>query len=271
MLSLVMGEVHSLSFLPGDRKGQDHRSLTIWFWYKSFNCCQSSQTQKYSSPASVNTHLKQFTVIAVASSQSIDTYPVSALYTFTPIMTTFAQHPNNATLNIPHSVMQESNTQQYVPAQASQQQMLSRQHPTPRTQPYPDQDQQYQQSGYVRQADRLPRYDQRPTYLAASSYGPATSGSNYSHQLRPSLHQRHSESSIRSARSHKSTRSTNSHHSHHSAKSTHSPRSHRSHHGVNRELKSRKKEKDIDARPTMGDSVMLVVNHFRDLLSGDRH
>lgn len=179
-------------------------------------------------------------------------------------MTTFAQHPSSATLNIPRSVTQESNTQQHMPAQASQQQMLGRQRSTPRMQPYPGQDQRYQQSGYVRQADQGPRYDQRPVYLAASSYGPATSGSDYTQQLRPSLHQRHSESSFRSTPSHKSTRSTNSH------KSYHSPRSHHSHRGVDRELKRRKKEKDIDARPTMGDSVMLVVNHLRDLLSGDR-
>jgi len=247
-------------------------SLAICCRYKvpiAANLRNTSTT--YLSPASVRTHLNLFAIITVASSQDIDTYPISTLYTLTPIMTTFAQHPNNATLNIPRSVMQESNAQPYMPAQTSEQQMLGRQRSTPRMQPYLDQDRQYQQSGYVQQADRLSGYDQRSTYLAASSYGPATAGSDNTQQLRPSLHQRHSESSFRSARSHKSTRSTKSHQSHHSARSTHSPRSHHSHHGMDRELKSRKKEKDIDARPTMGDSVMLVVNHFRDLLSSDRH
>jgi hypothetical protein len=208
-------------------------------------------------------------VASPTPSQDLDTHSVSTLYTFTPIMTTFIQHPNNATTNIPRYVTQD----QYMPAQASQQQMLSRQRSAPRMQPYPDQNQQYQQyqqAGYVRQTDQVSRQDQLPKHLAASSYGPASNGSNYGQRLRPALDQRNSESSFRSARSHKSTRSTDSHHSYHSTKSAHSHRSHHSHHGKDRELRSRKKRKDIEARPTMGDSVMLVVNHFRDLLSGDR-
>jgi hypothetical protein len=99
---------------------------------------------------------------------------------------------------------------------------------------------------------------------------PATNDSDYNQQLRPALDQRHSESSFRSARSRKSTRSTDSQQSYRSSKSAQSHRPHYSHHGADRELKSRKKDRDIDARPTMGDSVILVVDHFRDLLSSDR-
>jgi hypothetical protein len=209
-------------------------------------------------------------VASSTSPQDIDTYPVSTPYTLTPIMTTFAQHPTKTTSNLPHCVMQQSNVQQHMPTQASQQQMLGHQHPAPRLQPYPEDDQRYQQYEHTQQTDRLPRQNHRSPYLAVSSYEPITSESNHGQQLRPSLDQRHSESSFRSARSHRSTRSTDSHQSYRSTKSAHSHRTHHSHHGADRELKSRKKERDIDARPTMGDSVMLVVNHFRDLLSGDR-
>lgn len=178
-------------------------------------------------------------------------------------MTTFAQHPRDATPVVPHYAMQESNTQQFMPVKSTQQ------HPATLVQPYPDRYQQYHQFGHIERPDQVPTQDTRPTFLAVTPYGPSTTGYDHSQQLRPALDQRHSESSFRSARSHKSTHSTKSHHSHHSTKSAHSHRSHHSHHGLHDELKHRKK-RDIDARPTMGDSVMLVVNHFRDLLSGDR-
>jgi hypothetical protein len=209
----------------------------------------------------------------VASSKSpedIDTYPASTLYTLTPIMTTFAQRPNIATPNTSQYAMQQSNSQHQVPASTNQQHMLGQQRSAPRMQPYSDQDQHYQQYGYAQETDRLPGQNHHLPYLDVSSCEAATSDSGYGQQLRPTLDQRHSESSFRSARSRKSTRSIDSHQSHRSSKSAHSHRSHHSHHGADRELKSRKKERDIDVRPTMGDSVMLVVNHFRDLLSSDR-
>ncbi|KEQ65268.1 uncharacterized protein M437DRAFT_41907 [Aureobasidium melanogenum CBS 110374] len=184
-------------------------------------------------------------------------------------MTTFVQHPKDTTPNVPHYAMQESRTHHVMPVNGSQQQMLGHQHPAPLVQTYPDQEPQYHQSGYNERLVQVPTQDSRPRYPEAISYGLSTSGYDQGQQLRPALDQRHSDSSFRSARSHKSTRSTNSHHSYHSTKSAHSCRSHHSYHGVNDELRKCKK-RDIDARPTMGDSVMLVVNHFRDLLSGDR-
>lgn len=197
------------------------------------------------------------------SVQDIETHPISTTYAYTPIMTTFAQHPTDTTPVVPHHAMQESNTRQSMPVRTTQQR------PATLVQPYPDQSQQYHQSGHIERPDQVPTQDTRPTFLAVTSYGPPRAGHDFGQQLRPALDQRHSESSFRSARSHKSTHSTKSHHSHHSTNSAHSHRSRHSHHGVNDELKNRKK-RDIDARPTMGDSVMLVVNHFRDLLSGDR-
>lgn len=230
----------------------------------------------------IHSHLKipisveSITVASSISSTDIEIHPISTTYTYTPIMTTFVQHPKDATLDVPHYAMQESRTQHVMPVNGGQQQMLGHQHPASLVQPYPDQEPQYHQSGYNERSVQVPTQNAQPRYLEVISYGPSTTGYDQGQQLRPALDQRLSESSFRSARSHKSTGSTNSHrshHSHHSTKSAHSHRSHHSHHshhGVHDEFRSRKK-RDIDARPTMGDSVMLVVDHFRDLLSGDRH
>jgi hypothetical protein len=205
---------------------------------------------------------KIITVASSISSKDIETHPIST----DPIMTAFVQHPKDATPNVPHYAMQNSRTQYVMPVNGSQQQTLGHQHPAPLVQPYLDYNQQYQQSGCIERPNQVPTQNTHPKYLGVASYGPSATGYDLGQQLRPALDQRHSESSFRSARSHKSTRSTNSYHS---TKSAHSHRSHHSHHGKDDGLSKRKK-RDIDARPTMGDSVMLVVNHFRDLLSGDR-
>ncbi|KEQ98994.1 hypothetical protein AUEXF2481DRAFT_26229 [Aureobasidium subglaciale EXF-2481] len=183
-------------------------------------------------------------------------------------MTTFAQHPDNEAPDVPCYTAPEPHSHQYMPNQQAQQQMRQ---PAPPTQQYPPEDQHYLQSRY---AGPESMQNQHPVYPAMSSYVQPPGESYYGQQLRPSLDQRRSEASFRSTHSHKSTWSTDSHRSHHSTRSHESSRSHtnRSHHtdrDANQESKNRKK-RDLDARPTMGDSVMLVVNHVRDLLSSDR-
>lgn len=190
-------------------------------------------------------------------------------------MTSFAQHPDTATPSTPHFVVQDPHNQRYVPAQYDHQPISSHQQFAPQTQPYPVQTQHYQQPRFAYQPEQQPatiHASQRPAYPAVPSYGPSPGGSDHGQQLRPVLDQRYSQSSFRSARTHRSTRSADSDRSHDSTKSyksSRSHRSHRSHHSTKDESKDRRKKRDLDARPTMGDSVMLVVNHFRDMLSSD--
>lgn len=186
-------------------------------------------------------------------------------------MTTFAQPPNTTAPGVPQGDIQDKRSQQHAPAQYAPQPMPSHLQAAPNMQPYPMQSQPYQPVPYLKHPGQAPISQRFAVPIPANE--PTASESYYGQQLRPSLDPRHSHASFRSARSHRSTHSTDSHRSAHSArsyKSSHSHKSHRSHHSANDEIKNRRKKRELDARPTIGDSVMLVVNHFRDLLSGDR-
>lgn len=66
-----------------------------------------------------------------------DIHPALTPLTYTPIMTSFAQHPDTATPSTPHFVVQDPHNQRYVPAQYDHQPISSHQQFAPQTQPYP--------------------------------------------------------------------------------------------------------------------------------------